>query len=152
MKKNNIIKILVLLLFITGCGYSPIFSSKESNFSITELKSTGNKKLSNIINNRLNSYKNLESKNYFSIIINTDLEKKITSKDTKGNPKTFRLNIKSNIIVKDLKGNLNEKLFLKSINYNNKKNKFELNKYENEISTNLAEKISEQIIIYLQSI
>jgi len=151
MKKNNIIKILVLLLFITGCGYSPIFSSKESNFSITELKSTGNKKLSNIISNRLNSYKNLESKNYFSIIINTDLEKKITSKDTKGNPKTFRLNIKSNIIVKDLKGNLNEKLFLKSINYNNKKNKFELNKYENEISTNLAEKISEQIIIYLQS-
>ena len=151
MKKNNIIKILVLLLFITGCGYSPIFSSKESNFSITELKSTGNKKLSNIISNRLNSYKNLESKNYFSIIINTDLEKKITSKDTKGNPKTFRLNIKSNIIVKDLKGNLNEKLFLKSINYNNKKNKFELNKYENEISKNLAEKISEQIIIYLQS-
>ena len=152
MKKNNIIKILVLLLFITGCGYSPIFSSKESNFSITEINSTGNKKLSNIINNRLNSYKNLEGKNYFSIIINTNLEKKITSKDTKGNPKTFRLNIKSNIIVKDLKGNLNEKLFLKSINYNNKKNKFELNKYEDEISTNLAEKISEQIIIYLQSI
>jgi len=152
MKKNNIIKILALLLFITGCGYSPIFSSKESNFSITEINSTGNKKLSNIINNRLNSYKNLEGKNYFSIIINTNLEKKITSKDTKGNPKTFRLNIKSNIIVKDLKGNLNEKLFLKSINYNNKKNKFELNKYEDEISTNLAEKISEQIIIYLQSI
>ena len=151
MKKNNIIKILALLLFITGCGYSPIFSSKESNFSITEINSTGNKKLSNIINNRLNSYKNLEGKNYFSIIINTNLEKKITSKDTKGNPKTFRLNIKSNIIVKDLKGNLNEKLFLKSINYNNKKNKFELNKYENEISKNLAEKISEQIIIYLQS-
>tara|TARA_B110000014_G_C19735047_1_gene383636 strand:+ start:78 stop:536 length:459 start_codon:yes stop_codon:yes gene_type:complete len=151
MKKNNIIKILVLLLFITGCGYSPIFSSKESNFSITELNSTGNKKLSNIISNRLNSYKNLESKNDFSIIINTDLEKKITSKDTKGNPKTFRLNIKSNIIVKDLKDNLNEKSFLKSINYNNKKNKFELNKYENEISTNLAEKISDQIIIYLQS-
>ena len=151
MKKNNIIKILVLLLFITGCGYSPIFSSKESNFSITELNSTGNKKLSNIISNRLNSYKNLESKNDFSIIINTDLEKKITSKDTKGNPKTFRLNVKSNIIVKDLKDNLNEKSFLKSINYNNKKNKFELNKYENEISTNLAEKISDQIIIYLQS-
>ena len=151
MKKNNIIKILVLLLFITGCGYSPIFSSKESNFSITELNSTGNKKLSNIISNRLNSYKNLESKNDFSIIINTDLEKKITSKDIKGNPKTFRLNIKSNIIVKDLKDNLNEKSFLKSINYNNKKNKFELNKYENEISTNLAEKISDQIIIYLQS-
>jgi len=121
MKKNNIIKILVLLLFITGCGYSPIFSSKESNFSITELNSTGNKKLSNIISNRLNSYKNLESKNYFSIIINTDLEKKITTKDTKGNPKSFRLNIKSNIIVKDLEGNLNEKLFFKSTNYNNKK-------------------------------
>ena len=60
-------------------------------------------------------------KNYFSIIINTDLEKKITTKDTKGNPKSFRLNIKSNIIVKDLEGNLNEKLFFKSTNYNNKK-------------------------------
>ncbi|MDC0054575.1 hypothetical protein OAJ09_01490, partial [Candidatus Pelagibacter sp.] len=133
------------------CGYSPIFSNKESNFSIKELNSEGNKKLNNIISNRLNNYKNLESNNHYSVLINTDLEKKITSKDTKGNPKTFRLNIKSKISVKDLKGNLNEKLFSKSINYNNKQNKFELNKYENEISTNLAEKISEQIIIYLQS-
>tara|TARA_B100000965_G_scaffold182435_1_gene152252 strand:+ start:945 stop:1403 length:459 start_codon:yes stop_codon:yes gene_type:complete len=151
MKKNNIIKILVLLFFITGCGYSPIFSSKESNFSIKELRSEGNKKLSNIISNRLNNYKNLESNNYYTVVISTNLEKEITSKDTKGNPKTFRLNIKSKINVKDLKGNLNEKLFSKSVNYNNKKNKFELKKYENEISANLAEKISEQIIIYLQS-
>ena len=151
MKKNNIIKILVLLFFITGCGYSPIFSSKESNFSIKELRSEGNKKLNNIISNRLNNYKNLESNNYYTVVISTNLEKEITSKDTKGNPKTFRLNIKSKINVKDLKGNLNEKLFSKSVNYNNKKNKFELKKYENEISANLAEKISEQIIIYLQS-
>ena len=49
-------------------------------------------------------------------------------------------------------GIIKKKSFSKSINYNNKNNKSELKKYENETSKNLVEKISDEIIIYLQSI
>ena len=65
---------------------------------------------------------------------------------------TYRINLISNISVKDSDGNANNKSFSKSVDYNNKSNKSDLKKYENETSKNLAEKISDEIIIYLQSI
>ena len=152
MIKKNLIKILILLFFISGCGYNPIFSNKNSNFSIYELTTSGNSKLNKIINNRLNNYKGSDNQKKFSLTIETYLNKKVASKDTKGNPKTYRINLKSNVLIKDSDGNLKEKLFSKSVDYNNRSNKSELKRYENETLHNLAEKISDEIIIYLQSI
>ena len=152
MIKKNLIKLLILLFFIYGCGYSPIFSNQDSNFSIYELSVSGNSKLNKIINGRLNNYKGSDNQKKFSLTIETYLNKEVASKDTKGNPKTYRINLKSNVSIKDSDGNLKEKLFSKSVDYNNRSNKSELKKYENETSHNLAEKISDEIIIYLQSI
>lgn len=152
MIKKNLIKLLILLFFINGCGYSPIFSNKDSNFSIYELSVSGNSKLNKIINGRLNKYKDSDSQKKFSLTIETYLNKEVASRDSKGNPKTYRINLESNISIKDLNGNIKNKSFSKSVDYNNKSNKSDLKKYENETSKNLAEKISEEIIIYLQSI
>ena len=82
----------------------------------------------------------------------TYLNKEIISKNSKGNPKTYRINLETNILIKDLNGNAKKKTFTKTVDYNNRSNKSELKKYENETSKNLAEKISDEIIIYLQSI
>ena len=152
MLKKNLIKFLILLFFVSGCGYNPIFSNKNSNFAIYEISASGNSKLNKIINNRLNNYKGSDGIKKFSINLETSLNKNISSKDSKGNPKTFRLTIESNVLVKDIDGNTKNKLFLKSTDYNNKNNKSELKKYENEASKNLSEKISDEIIIYLQPI
>ena len=152
MIKKNLIKLLILLFFIYGCGYSPIFSNKDSNFSIYELSVSGNSKLNKIINSRLNKYKDSDNQKKFSLAIETYLNKEVASKDSKGNPKTYRINLESNISIKDLNGNIKNKSFSKSVDYNNKINKSDLKKYENETSKNLAEKISDEIIIYLQSI
>ena len=152
MLKKNLIKFLILLFFVSGCGYNPIFSNKNSNFAIYEISASGNSKLNKIINNRLNNYKGSDGIKKFSINLETSLNKNISSKDSKGNPKTFRLTIESNVLVKDIDGNTKNKLFLKSTDYNNKNNKSELKKYENETSKNLAEKVAEEIITYLQSI
>ena len=57
MIKKNLVKLLILLFFISGCGYSPIFLNKKSDFSIYELSASGNSKLNKIINSRLNNYK-----------------------------------------------------------------------------------------------
>ena len=152
MIKKNLIIILILLLFLPGCGYTPIFSKKNSNFSIYELSASGNNKLNKIINSKLNNYKDSDSPKKFSLIIETYLNKKISSKDSKGNPKSYRINLVSDISIKDSNGIVKNKSFSKSIDYKNKSNKSDLKKYENEISKNLAEKISDEIIIYLQSI
>ena len=152
MIKKNLIKFIIFLFFISGCGYNPIFSSKNSSFVVYELTTTGNTKLNKIINGRLNNYKGLDGSKKFSLTIETSLNKEIISRNSKGNPKTYRINLKSNLLVKDLEGNVKKKLFSKSVDYNNKSNKSDLKKYENETTKNLAEKISAEIIIYLQSI
>jgi len=152
MIKKNLIKILILLFFIPSCGYSPIFSNKNSNFAIYELSVSGNGQFNKIINNKLNNYKGTDSQKKFSLTIEANLNREVASKDSKGNPKTYYINLETNILIKDLNGNIRNKSFSKSVNYNNRSNKSELKKYENETSKNLAEKISDEIIIYLQSI
>ena len=152
MIKKNLIKLLILLFFIYGCGYSPIFSNKDSNFSIYELSVSGNSKLNKIINGRLNKYKDSDKQKKFSLTIETYLNKEVASRDSKGNPKTYRINLESNISIKDLNGNVKNKSFSKSVDYNNRSNKSNLKKYENETSKNLAGKVADEIIIYLQSV
>ena len=152
MIKKNLIKLLILLFFIYGCGYSPIFSNQDSNFSIYELSVSGNSKLNKIINGRLNKYKDSDSQKKFSLTIETYLNKEVASRDSKGNPKTYRINLESNILIKDLNGNVKNKSFSKSVDYNNRSNKSNLKKYENETSKNLAGKVAVEIITYLQSV
>lgn len=152
MNKIIFIKFLIILFLVSSCGYTPIFSNKNSSFSIIEIKSTGNNKLNKILKNKLDSYKSTNGKKLFSLKINTNLKKEIASKDTKGNPKTYKMDINLKIYAKDEKNNLKERSFSKSINYNNSNNKSKLKKYENETAENLTEKIAEEIIIYLQSI
>ena len=152
MKKIIFIKFFILLIFITSCGYTPIFSNKNIDFSIAGIELTGNNKLNKILNNKLNIYKNLDSEKKYYLKINTDVNKKISSKDSKGNAKNFELTVSINANIQDGTGNIKEKLFIKSINYNNSSNKFDLKKYENQSSEILVSKISEEIIIYLQTI
>tara|TARA_B100000965_G_scaffold280816_1_gene238691 strand:- start:786 stop:1244 length:459 start_codon:yes stop_codon:yes gene_type:complete len=152
MNKKILSKLIILLFFISGCGYSPIFSNKNSNFSIIEIAATGNNKINSIIINKLNIYKNSNREKFFSLIINTNLKKEISSKDSKGDPKTYSIEIRTKMSAKDNKGDLKEKIFIKTINYNNIENKFDLKKYEEKSTKNLAEIISEEIIIYLQTI
>ena len=152
MNKIIFTKFLIILFFVSSCGYTPIFSNKNSNFSIIEINSTGNNNLNKILINKLDNYKSTNGKKRFSLKINTNLKKEIASKDTKGNPKTYKMYVNLKINTKDEKDNLKEKSFSKSIHYNNSNNKFKLKKYENETAINLTEKIAEEIIIYLQSI
>ena len=128
MKKIIFINFFILLIFITSCGYTPIFSNKNINFTIADIELTGNNKLNKILNNKLNIYKNLNSEKKYYLKINTDINKKISSKDSKGNAKTFEFTVITNTNIQDEKGNIREKLFIKSVNYNNSNNKFELKK------------------------
>ncbi len=152
MIKKNLIKILMILIFLSSCGYSPIFSKKNSSFSINKMIISGDKTINKIINSKLNNYKNLEGKNLFSLNINSISIKSISSKDSKGNPKTYRINISSQVLVENSNGKKTEKIFSKSFNYKNDDDKSGLKKYENKTTKNLAEKISIEIINFLQSI
>ena len=153
MKNLINIKFIIILLIISSCGYKPIFSSKDVNFSIEKINLEGDKKINKIIFKKLTIFKNKGNNvKLLNLEISSQINKITSSKDTKGNPKTYRLKISTNIKISELEKLKFNKNFSKSLNYNNSPNKFELKKYEEKNKENLSEEISEDIIIYLLSL
>ncbi len=152
MKIFKLNYLILFFFFIVGCGYQPLYSNKETNFYIHKINSFGDKKINKILINKLELYKDKNGKNKIELEINSKINKTTTSKDTKGNPKIFRIEIISQIKVTKEEEKYLEKIFIKSSNYNNSSKKFELKQYEENLKINLIDKISEDIIGYLQTL
>ena len=152
MKIFKLNYLILFFFFIVGCGYQPLYSNKETNFYIHKINSFGDKKINKILINKLELYKDKNGKNKIELEINSKINKTTTSKDTKGNPKIFRIEIISQIKVTKEEEKYLEKIFIKSSNYNNSSKKFELKQYEENLKINLIDKISEDIIDYLQTL
>jgi len=150
MKIFKLNYLILSFFFIVSCGYQPLYSNKATNFYIYKINSFGDKKINKALINKLEIYRDKNSNKKIELEINSKINKTTTSKDTKGNPKTFRIEIIYQIkVIEGEKINL-YKIFSKSANYNNSSKKFELKQYEENLKINLINKISEDIIGYLQ--
>ena len=153
MINSKKIIIIISFLLLLSCGYKPIFSSSKANFSITEIKLLGKKNIGSKIKKNLNIYKSSENKNiFYSLKINSNQKKNIVSKDAKGDPKIFEMQILVNLTILENNKIKNKKNFKESFTYNNSTNKFDLKQYENNIEDNLIKKIITKITLYLYSI
>jgi hypothetical protein len=144
---------VITFVFLLGCGYQPIFSSGESTFSINKIKLTEKNKDNSKIKNALKIYKeNNNAKIFYDLEISSNRSKSILSKDSKGDPKMFILNVSIRINV--IENNLpkHEKTFNAAESYNTMIDKFELKKHEDKIALNMVNKMIAEIIIYLHSI
>ena len=144
---------LPFLLLINSCGYQPIYTNKNINFSIKEINSINNNRLIILLKNNLNMYSDTENKDK-NYLLNVEVERKTitTSKDTAGNPKTYLMEVIVKIEVQENYGEITKKNFVEKFNYNTQDNKFNQNQYEENIEENLIRKISENIVLYLSSI
>ena len=137
MKIYKLNYLILSFFFIVSCGYQPLYSNKATNFYIYKINSFGDKIINKTLINRLEIYKDTNSNKKIELEINSKINKTTTSKDTKGNPKTFRIEIISQIkVIKEEKINL-DKIFSKSTNYNNSSKKFELKQYEENLKINI---------------
>ena len=153
MINSKKITIIISFLLLLSCGYKPIFSSSKANFSITEIKLFGKINIGSKIKKNLNIYKNAENKSiFYSLEINSDQKKNVVSKDAKGDPKIFEIQVLVDFTVLENNKIKNKKNFKESFTYNNSTNKFSLKQYEKNIEENLRKKIVTIIIIYLYSI
>ena len=142
---------ILIFLFTSSCGYQPlVFKNADLSIKLDELG--GNSKINYIIKNRLKIYEE-KNNNYNLEIVDSNINKIVASMDTKGNPKSYQLSVKliinlkenTNIIIKD-------KNFIATTNYNTISSKFDLKKYEENLIENLTEKISDEIIVYIQTL
>tara|TARA_B100000941_G_C28407044_1_gene501336 strand:- start:110 stop:517 length:408 start_codon:yes stop_codon:yes gene_type:complete len=134
---------------LTSCGYKPIYSSKNLNFSIGNINKN-NTSLNNKFAKSISALVNNETNKKMDINIDSNKTIKIKSKDPKGNALVFELKIYlrfSTLIM----NNKTEKLFSSKITYNNSEDKFRLRQYENELENILITKIVEDLINYLSN-
>ena len=147
--KNLILKVFIIFA-VSACGYSPLMINKNTNIEFREIITSGNNEISNKISNRMRYMVNEISEN--KLMLNSTIKKTIASKNKKGNPEIFNIDLKINlqIFLDDKK--FEDKIFNESVSYNNLSSKFELKEREKKIKDSLTDKITNDILLYLQSI
>ena len=155
----NLKKIITTLSFLIllSCGYESIHSNKQINsnynLSINTINYTGNNKVSHILKNKIKKNLNNEKKSTgLNLNLNSRLEKVVTSKDKKGNPIRYSIEIIINLEVFESGISKGKTNFEENFEYNNKSNKFDLKQYEENIKDNLIARLSDEIIRYLYSL
>ena len=149
MNKILVKTIILFLLFgITSCSYKPIFLEKSYDFEIREISLVGDKDINRTIQNKLKFIKNNDSKDKksYNININSTKNREIVSKDSKGDPVKFEINVL--VEYKILNNNntlLDTKIEKKNI-YSNDSDPFKLEQTENIILQNLSESVGDAII------
>ena len=146
---------LLLLLFLTSCGYEAMHSKKNTinyNFSISEINFNGDREINQKIKAKLNNY-TLDKKDKNFILKISSNSKKITlSKDIQGNATNFQKTIAMSVEVLMNDKFKNSFIIMENFNYNNNSNKFDLRKYEKEIKNNLTEAAVDKLIFKLSNI
>ena len=137
----------IFFLFFLSCGYTPIFSKKDVNFSIENIKFLGDRDVNEKISYSLSNYKNKPDKEKKISLVITSLKNiSIASKNSKGEAQTNRINIDVNVKIILAENNIVEKSFSKSSIYTVIDRKSEQKLIENKLTENLSSEIALQII------
>ena len=143
---KNII-LIILIFFLSGCGYSSIYNSQKTiDFQINIEEMKGDNEFNNLIKNDLSLYTEHNSQKEYLLKINSNYKKVVTSKNSAGVASNYNILAKVEITVK-----IDDKIdifqFQESINIKPNSNAFEQQKYENNIKRNFASSIREKLII-----
>ena len=143
----------ILFILLVGCGYNSVLNDNSSNFSIASIDTSGDSNINdNILINLENYINNSEKEKKYFLKIDSIENKNVTSKDEKGDPKTYNIEIKTTIEVSDISGDVKKKKFIEKKNYNTMSSKFDLNSYETNLKKDIANIISRKISIYLSTL
>ena len=137
---------------LPSCGYQSIYLNNDKfDLPIKEFKLTGDKN----INRKVISILNLKTddNNNYNYILKLDSEKllEITAKDNTGNATVLKTSIKVEIQLNKDSELIGKKTFNESFAYSNSEDKFSLSQYQKSIETNLIDKITEEIIFFLNN-
>ena len=144
--------ITFLLILLTSCDYSPIYSTEDSKFRINEIKTTGNKKINKIFIKKITKFKNNSSNIIYDLEVSSSKIVRSITKDERGKTKILEMIISFNINIKRNDKILKNKNISNNFSYNNNSNKFELNQYEKDIQNKIIENAVEEFILTVKTL
>jgi len=116
--KKISLPILIIIIFLSGCGFKPLTMDNINNISLMKLDMTGNKvinfKISNYLKQTLNYNKNNPTK--IVVKINSKKERSIKEKNNKNEITKYNLEIISEVIVYVLEDNKEFSFTIKKLN------------------------------------
>ncbi len=143
-------KILIILIFVlTSCGYQPLYSNKSKQITFKNIELLGDKNINRQIISGTFIDQNNEQFTHNKITLINEKNIVETSKNSKGQPETYKMVITLRVIIEDKQKNTTEKNISESFSYKNLDNKFDLSEYEINVQNNIIKKISDELIIYL---
>ena len=120
------------------------------NFSLSEIKESGEKNINRKIISRLNLKKENDNIVKYNFIEEAKKNKEIIWNGIANDKIKVVIGARSSD-VQDSTLIFKEKVFLENFTYNNSDNKFNLSQYTKIIEENLIEKISKDMVIFLNS-
>jgi len=147
---KKIIIILLSTLYLTSCGFTPIYSKKNLDFQINNIQFEGDREIKAILLSNLSAYKTKEKDKYnYDLNIKSEKKVEIASKNTKGEATVYKININSIVEIF-----LDDKLLLtkhynNSSIYSSEKKIIKMKEVESRNLSNLSSKLASEIILTL---
>ena len=142
--------ILFVILFITHCGFSPVYKSNTLNYQINISKIEGDKIINSKIKSEIERISDKNIQKIFNVEIYTKYEKIIAAKNSKGSITDYLLIATATFIISN-----NEKtetiVFQEKQNVKNNSDFVEQRNYENTIKKNFASSFVKKLNLSLLS-
>lgn len=106
--KKIIFQILTVLLITTGCGFKVYNQAELINFSIEEIRTTGNNRINYNLKNKIKSILNNNFEKKIILIIETKKNKIIKEKNIKNEITKYELEIITKVSYEVLNNNIQE--------------------------------------------
>ena len=141
--------LLIYIIFIAACDYSPIHSNKENSIEINITRITGDAEINNYLSKELKR-KSKNSSEKVEVKINTNFTKRILAKDTKSFATDYELEVNGNFELKN-KDNSQSFTISEKFRYKNLNNNYEQNNYEAMIKRNLTKTIVSKLSLRINN-
>ena len=147
---KKIIIILLSTVYLTSCGFSPIYSKKNLDFQINNIQFEGDREIRAILLSNLSAYKTKEKDKYnYDLNIKSEKKVEIASKNTKGEATVYKININSIVEVFLDNKLLLTKHYNNSSIYSSEKKVIKMKEVESRNLSNLSSKLASEIILTL---
>ena len=148
---------ITILLLNVGCGFKVLDKSKNNNFSIQEVRSSGEIRINHKIKNNILRNSKDTSENQVVLTLNTKKIKSVKEKNIKNEVTKYQISLVSDIDFFLIKGNV-KSTFNKSVvgdyivgaNYSTTVNNEK--KIIDNLIENLSEKILDEIVLRLNDL
>ena len=140
---------VILFLNLNHCDYKPVYSNQNKiNYKIVITSTSGDKDINNLIATNLKRSSKRESDKIVNINFNTKYTKNILAKNSAGSITDYQTDVVTRFVIEkddDSESfSVNEKF-----NFKKMTDKYEEKNYELNIKRNLANSISEKLILRL---